>query len=59
VRPTFVPSDAEAQGLAAGQPTGKTLAGTSSPRLNAALALLCGLGLHSADAPGAAALPLR
>ncbi|MFL5909651.1 MAG: Coagulation factor 5/8 type domain-containing protein [Gaiellaceae bacterium] len=59
IRPGFVPSDAEAQGLAAGQPTGKTLAGTSSPRLNAALALLCGLGLHAADAPGAAALPLR
>ena len=38
---TFVPSDAQAS--ASGAPTGRPLAGTSNPQLNAALARLCGL----------------
>ena len=60
VRPGFIPSVAQAQAAAAGKPSGQPLAGTSSPRLNAALALLCGLQVHSAaDAPAAAAVSLR
>jgi hypothetical protein len=38
---TFVPS--AAQVAARGRVTGRTLAGTSDPRLNAALVMLCGL----------------
>jgi hypothetical protein len=37
----FVPSAAQA--TASGRPTGKPLAGTSDPRLNAALTMLCSL----------------
>jgi hypothetical protein len=38
---TFIPSAAQAS--ASGRLTGQTLAGTSDPRLNAALTMLCGL----------------
>ena len=52
----FVPSQAQAEAEATGRPvTGRTLAGTSDPRLNAALALLCGLGVHSGSPTSAAA----
>jgi hypothetical protein len=37
----FVPSTAQAS--ASGRLTGRSLAGTSDPRLNAALMMLCGL----------------
>jgi hypothetical protein len=40
-RPTFIP--APAQAASGRRPTGRTLAGTSNPRLNAALAALCSL----------------
>jgi hypothetical protein len=40
-RRTFVANPAQAH---AGKPTGKPLAGTSDPRINAALTMLCGLG---------------
>jgi hypothetical protein len=43
-RRAFVPS-ASAAAAAAGPPAGRTLAGTSDPRLDAALALLCSLQL--------------
>jgi hypothetical protein len=44
---------AAAQAVAGGRPTGRTLAGTADPRLNAALALLCSLQMQGASAPGA------
>jgi hypothetical protein len=50
----FVPSEAQAAAERAGRPiTGKPLAGTSDPRLNAALTMLCGLqaGGTSASTP--------
>jgi hypothetical protein len=47
---TFRPS--RAQAAAGGRPTGRTLAGTTDPRLNAALALLCSLQVQGAS-PGA------
>jgi hypothetical protein len=49
----FIPSDATA---AAGAPSGKPLAGTSDPKINAALALLCSMqagGTNGAAAPPA------
>jgi hypothetical protein len=39
---------AAAQAAAGGRPTGRTLAGTADPRLNAALALLCSLQMPGA-----------
>jgi hypothetical protein len=48
---TFVPNPAQAH---AGRPTGKPLAGTSDPRINAALTMLCGLqagGTTASSAP--------
>src|SRR4051812_13970754 len=53
---TFVPSAAQAAAAAAGKPSGQPLAGTSSPRLNQALALLCGLGAHAASPTSVSAL---
>jgi hypothetical protein len=44
-RRTFVPNEAQAK--AAGRLAGRTLAGTGSPRLNAALALLCRLQVQA------------
>jgi hypothetical protein len=54
----FTPS---AEQAAAGEaaPTGQTLAGTSDPRLNAALALLCSLQAQAAGPGVPAALPGR
>ena len=43
----FVPSAAQAAAAARGAPTGRTLAGSSNPRLNQALALLCHLQLQA------------
>jgi hypothetical protein len=40
------------QAAAAGRPTGRMLAGTGSPRLNAALALLCSLQMQGASPGG-------
>jgi hypothetical protein len=40
---------AAGQAAAAARPTGRTLAGTADPRLNAALALLCGLQMQGAN----------
>jgi microsomal dipeptidase-like Zn-dependent dipeptidase len=40
------------QAGAAGRPTGRTLAGTGNPRLNAALALLCSLQMQGASPGG-------
>jgi hypothetical protein len=48
----FVPS--EAQAAAKGGPTGRPLAGTSDPRLNAALMVLCSLQVQG-TAPGSSA----
>jgi hypothetical protein len=44
---TFVPNDAQAG--TRNRVTGRTLAGTSNPRLNEALALLCGLQVQGAS----------
>jgi hypothetical protein len=55
----FVPSTAQAAAAAAGKPSGQPLAGTSSPRLNAALALLCGLGAHAAGPSAVSSLIAR
>ena len=48
-QPEFVPSSAQAAAAARGAPSGQTLAGSSNPRLNRALALLCHLQVQ---APG-------
>ncbi len=50
----FIPSAATAS--SAGAVTGQPLAGTSDPKLNAALALLCSMGVSSADAAAPPAL---
>jgi len=47
VRPRFVPNAAQTH---AGRPTGKPLAGTSDPRVNAALTMLCGLQMGGTGA---------
>jgi hypothetical protein len=44
-QPEFVPSAAQAATRAA--PTGQTLAGSSNPRLNTALAVLCHLQVQA------------
>jgi hypothetical protein len=49
---TFVPSQAQAK--ASGRPTGKPLAGTSDPRLNAALTMLCSLQVGGTSQSGPA-----
>jgi hypothetical protein len=51
----FVPSAAQA--ASRGRVTGKPLAGTSDPRLNAALAMLCSLQAGGAVPSGAPATP--
>jgi hypothetical protein len=53
----FVPSAAQASPAAA--PTGKPLAGTSDPRLNRALMLLCGMQVGGTNANAATGLKLR
>ena len=53
----FIPSAAQAG--AAGAPTGRPLAGTSDPRLNRALMLLCGMQAGGTNANAAAGLTVR
>jgi hypothetical protein len=50
----FVPSTTQARAAARGKPTGQPLAGTSDPRLNAALAMLCGLQVGGSGATAGA-----
>ena len=49
-RPKFVPSVAQAAALRSGKPLGTPLAGTSDPRVNAALTMLCGLQVGGTSA---------